>query len=175
MFHPCGWPELVPDSGMQTGNFFPLMLFSQCLWGRGGVRWGSLELRACQGAKAPRPVGKHVQRQIQNGPKLPPSRCDCFLLHRYPRSLVNSHIRPLCFQTCPRSQGRQQWSSPSLDQATAESEHKGRMDHWSASWTKGSLLRQQDRYGLPRVSDSHPGPLWTPLRTSSLEAASVSV
>lgn len=124
-------------------------------------------LGVCQAAKALRPDGKHAQCQPQNGPELPPSLCDCFLLQHHHQSLVNSHIRALCFHACPRSQGRQRRSFPSLGQARTESEHKGRRDHGSASWTKTSLLRQQDRQGLPRVSDRQPGSLWTTLSSPS--------
>lgn len=71
MFHLYGWSELVPGSGIQTGNFVLSCYFlSAC---GDGVGWGSLLLGACQGAKALRPDGEHMQGQAQNGPKLPPS------------------------------------------------------------------------------------------------------
>lgn len=168
MFCLCGWPELVPDGGMQTGNFFSGAIFLVPVgMGWGGAGRGSLVLGVCQGAKALRPDGKHAQCQPQNGPELPPSLCDCFLLQHYHQSLVNSHIRALCFHACPRSWGRQRRSFPSLGQVRTESEHKGRRDHGSTSWTKASLLRQQDRQGLPRVSDRQLGSLWTTLRSPS--------
>lgn len=88
---------LLPDGGSPTGSP-PTPLLSQAILPaafRGGG--GGLLVLACQGAKAGRPDGNHVQCQTQNQPKLPPSPCYCFLLPSYHQSLVSSQIPSLCF------------------------------------------------------------------------------
>lgn len=105
--------------------------------------------------------GKHVRCQTQSRPNCAPPLRNCFLPQHHHGSLVSTHIRPLCFQTCLRSQGRQQQRSPSLTQARDVSKYKA----GDALQACEGLLRHQDRYGLPRVGEhcaGHFGPQWEP-------------
>lgn len=122
-----------------------------------GTGWGEA-VYCSEPAKEQRLAGQWEARAVSDSKraKLSPSLRDCFLPQHYPRSLVNTHIRPLCFQTCLRSQGRQQWISPSLTEPGLTLNTRPRMYHRSASWTK--RVSSGSRTDMVYGGEHHPGP-----------------
>lgn len=114
VLHPCHDRAFISVFGCGTWWWYvgrPCLLYFPSVYGD-GVGWGRLLLRACQGAKVPRPMGSTCGIRQKMGQTVLHHSVIASCFKHYHQSLVNTHIRPLCFQTCLRSQGRQQWRSP---------------------------------------------------------------